>query len=75
MPSGSSLKFMMEAIPERAFDVNEAEQHAVTLGWNGNTGNDCFLQHLFDLYSALMTKSSMMSPYKTLPYFCLIELI
>lgn len=31
MPSGSSLKFMMEAIPERAFDVGIAEQHAVTL--------------------------------------------
>ncbi|MCR9226116.1 MAG: 1-deoxy-D-xylulose-5-phosphate synthase [Flavobacteriaceae bacterium] len=31
MPSGSSLKFMMEEIPERAFDVGIAEQHAVTL--------------------------------------------
>lgn len=31
MPTGSSLKFMMEAIPERAFDVGVAEQHAVTL--------------------------------------------
>ncbi len=31
MPSGSSLKFLMEAIPERAFDVGIAEQHAVTL--------------------------------------------
>jgi len=31
MPSGSSLKFMMEAFPERAFDVGIAEQHAVTL--------------------------------------------
>lgn len=30
MPSGSSLKFMMEAFPERAFDVGIAEQHAVT---------------------------------------------
>lgn len=30
MPSGSSLKFMMEALPERAFDVGIAEQHAVT---------------------------------------------
>ncbi len=30
MPSGSSLKIMMEAIPERAFDVGIAEQHAVT---------------------------------------------
>lgn len=31
MPSGSSMKFMMEAYPERAFDVGIAEQHAVTL--------------------------------------------
>ncbi|OIQ17671.1 MAG: 1-deoxy-D-xylulose-5-phosphate synthase [Flavobacterium sp. MedPE-SWcel] len=31
MPSGSSMKFMMEAFPERAFDVGIAEQHAVTL--------------------------------------------
>lgn len=30
MPSGSSLKFMMEAFPDRAFDVGIAEQHAVT---------------------------------------------
>ncbi len=31
MPSGSSMKFMMEAFPKRAFDVGIAEQHAVTL--------------------------------------------
>ncbi len=31
MPTGSSLKYMMESIPERAFDVGIAEQHAVTL--------------------------------------------
>lgn len=31
MPTGSSLKFMMEAFPDRAFDVGIAEQHAVTL--------------------------------------------
>lgn len=31
MPSGSSLKLMMEALPKRAFDVGIAEQHAVTL--------------------------------------------
>jgi len=30
MPSGSSLKFMMDEMPERAFDVGIAEQHAVT---------------------------------------------
>ena len=31
MPTGSSLKYMMELIPERAYDVGIAEQHAVTL--------------------------------------------
>jgi len=31
MPTGSSLKYMMEAFPERALDVGIAEQHAVTL--------------------------------------------
>lgn len=31
MPTGSSLKYMMEVFPNRAFDVGIAEQHAVTL--------------------------------------------
>ena len=31
MPSGSSLKYLMEEFPDRAFDVGIAEQHAVTL--------------------------------------------
>lgn len=31
MPSGSSLKFMMEKMPDRAFDVGICEQHAATL--------------------------------------------
>ncbi|MCF6166987.1 1-deoxy-D-xylulose-5-phosphate synthase [Lutibacter sp.] len=31
MPTGSSLKIMLEELPERAFDVGIAEQHAVTL--------------------------------------------
>lgn len=31
MPSGSSLKFMMEKMPKRALDVGICEQHAVTL--------------------------------------------
>ena len=30
MPTGSSLKYMMEVFPDRAFDVGIAEQHAVT---------------------------------------------
>ena len=31
MPSGCSLKYMMEKMPHRAFDVGIAEQHAVTV--------------------------------------------
>jgi len=31
MPTGSSMKYMIEKFPERAFDVGIAEQHAVTL--------------------------------------------
>jgi len=31
MPTGSSMKFLMDAIPDRAFDVGIAEQHAVTM--------------------------------------------
>lgn len=30
MPTGSSLKYMMQEMPDRAFDVGIAEQHAVT---------------------------------------------
>lgn len=31
MPSGCSLKYMMEEMPDRAYDVGICEQHAVTL--------------------------------------------
>lgn len=31
MPSGSSMKFMMEQMPDRAIDVGICEQHAVTV--------------------------------------------
>lgn len=31
MPTGSSLKYMMDVFPDRAIDVGIAEQHAVTL--------------------------------------------
>ncbi len=31
MPTGSSLKYMMAQLPDRAFDVGIAEQHAVTM--------------------------------------------
>lgn len=56
MPSGSSLKYMMEAIPDRAFDVGIAEQHAVTLAAGMATQGlipfcniySTFLQRAFD---------------------------
>jgi 1-deoxy-D-xylulose-5-phosphate synthase len=48
MPSGSSLKFMMEKMPDRAFDVGICEQHAVTLSAGMATqGMKVFLQYLF----------------------------
>lgn len=31
MPTGSSMKYLMDAFPDRAFDVGIAEQHAITL--------------------------------------------
>ena len=31
MPTGSSMKYLMDEIPDRAFDVGIAEQHAVTM--------------------------------------------
>ncbi|WP_452220182.1 1-deoxy-D-xylulose-5-phosphate synthase [Lacinutrix salivirga] len=56
MPTGSSLKFMMEQLPERAFDVGIAEQHAVTLAAGMATQNlipfcniySTFLQRAYD---------------------------
>jgi 1-deoxy-D-xylulose-5-phosphate synthase len=56
MPSGSSLKFMMDAFPKRAFDVGIAEQHAVTLSAGMATQGmivfcniySTFLQRAFD---------------------------
>ena len=56
MPTGSSLKFMMEEIPDRAFDVGIAEQHAVTLAAGMATENlvpfcniySTFLQRAYD---------------------------
>ncbi|MGO3706679.1 MAG: 1-deoxy-D-xylulose-5-phosphate synthase [Mesonia hippocampi] len=56
MPTGSSLKFMMEEFPERAFDVGIAEQHAVTLAAGLATQNkivfcaiySTFLQRAYD---------------------------
>lgn len=56
MPTGSSLKFMMEEIPDRAFDVGIAEQHAVTMAAGMATENlvpfctiySTFLQRAYD---------------------------
>ena len=56
MPTGSSLKYMMEAIPDRAFDVGIAEQHAVTFAAGMATQNmvvfcniySTFLQRAYD---------------------------
>jgi 1-deoxy-D-xylulose-5-phosphate synthase len=47
MPTGSSLRYMMDAFPERAIDVGIAEQHAVTLAAGLATQGK--------LYSALFT--------------------
>jgi len=56
MPTGSSLKLMMNQFPERAFDVGIAEQHAVTfsagLATQGHTVYcniySTFLQRAYD---------------------------
>jgi len=56
MPSGSSMKFMMEIFPERAIDVGIAEQHAVTLAAGMSTQGmivycniySTFLQRAYD---------------------------
>ncbi len=57
MPTGSSLKFMMDAFPERAFDVGIAEQHAVTLAAGMATqGFSVFAIFIPHFYSALMIK-------------------
>lgn len=56
MPTGSSLKYMMEEFPERALDVGIAEQHAVTLAAGLATQNmkvyctiySTFLQRAYD---------------------------
>ena len=46
MPSGSSLNIMMNEMPDRAFDVGIAEQHAVTFSAGLATGLDSILQYL-----------------------------
>ena len=56
MPSGSSLDIMMKAMPDRAFDVGIAEQHAVTFSAGLSTQGmipycniySSFIQRAFD---------------------------
>jgi 1-deoxy-D-xylulose-5-phosphate synthase len=54
MPSGSSLKFMMEAMPHRAFDVGICEQHAVTLSAGLATQG---LKVFCNIYSSFMQRA------------------
>ena len=54
MPSGSSLKFMMEKMPHRAFDVGICEQHAVTLSAGLATQG---LRVFCNIYSSFMQRS------------------
>ncbi|MCX8019374.1 MAG: 1-deoxy-D-xylulose-5-phosphate synthase [Chitinophagaceae bacterium] len=54
MPSGSSLKYMMEKMPHRAFDVGIAEQHAVTLSAGMATQG---LKVFCNIYSTFMQRA------------------
>src|SRR3990170_4852066 len=54
MPSGSSLKFMMDKMPERAFDVGICEQHAVTLSAGMATQG---LRVFCNIYSSFMQRA------------------
>ena len=54
MPSGSSLKYMMEKMPERAFDVGICEQHAVTLSAGMATQG---MKVYCNIYSSFMQRS------------------
>lgn len=54
MPSGSSLKFMIEKMPERAFDVDICEQHAVTLSAGMATQG---LRVFCNIYSSFMQRA------------------
>ena len=54
MPSGSSLKFMMEEMPDRAIDVGICEQHAVTLSAGMATQG---LKVFCNIYSSFMQRS------------------
>lgn len=54
MPSGSSLKYMMEKMPHRAFDVGICEQHAVTLSAGLATQG---LRPFCNIYSSFMQRA------------------
>src|SRR6476660_6855198 len=54
MPSGSSLKFMMDQMPNRAFDVGICEQHAVTLSAGMATQG---MKVFCNIYSSFMQRA------------------
>jgi 1-deoxy-D-xylulose-5-phosphate synthase len=54
MPSGSSLKFMMEKMPDRAIDVGICEQHAVTLSAGMATQG---MKVFCNIYSSFMQRA------------------
>jgi 1-deoxy-D-xylulose-5-phosphate synthase len=54
MPTGSSLNIMMEAMPDRAFDVGIAEQHAVTFSAGLATQG---LKPFCNIYSSFMQRA------------------
>lgn len=54
MPTGCSLKIMMEAMPDRAFDVGIAEQHAVTFSAGMATQG---LVPFCNIYSSFMQRA------------------
>jgi 1-deoxy-D-xylulose-5-phosphate synthase len=54
MPSGSSLKFMMEKMPDRAFDVGICEQHGVTLSAGMATQG---MRVFCNIYSSFMQRA------------------
>ncbi|MCW3114446.1 MAG: 1-deoxy-D-xylulose-5-phosphate synthase [Segetibacter sp.] len=54
MPSGSSLKFMMDKMPHRSFDVGICEQHAVTLSAGLATQG---LKVFCNIYSSFMQRA------------------
>lgn len=54
MPSGSSLKLMMDQMPDRAFDVGICEQHAVTLSAGMATQG---MRVFCNIYSSFMQRA------------------